>query len=66
MNKIEAIQALSEGKTLTHHLFSEEEFVKLSNNKEYYEFEDGVIQSVEEFWETRKDDTWFHNWKIKN
>lgn len=65
MNKIEAIQALNEGKTLTHQLFSEDEFVKLTNNPEFYEFEDGTFQSIEEFWNIRKDETWFIDWKIK-
>jgi hypothetical protein len=65
MNKIEAIQALSEGKKLTHHLFGDDEFVMMSEENGTYKFEDGVKQFEEEFWKIRKDASWLTDWEIK-
>lgn len=66
MNKIEAIQLLNEGKKLTHQLFSEDEFVKMSSEEGVYEFEDGARQTSEDFWKLRTDRTWFNDWKLKD
>lgn len=65
MVKTEAIQSLKEGNKLTHDLFSDDEFVVMSKEEGFYEFEDGVKQSEEEFWLIRKDYSWLMNWKVK-
>jgi len=53
MNRQEAIQALEDGKTLTHIYFSSDETVKQVGNK--YIFEDGCRCSIRMFWMDRYD-----------
>lgn len=63
MNKQEAIQAMEEGKAVTHRLFTDEEWMK-KLNRTTYEFEDGVLCPVSEFWAFRSIDEWEEGWDI--
>ena len=63
MDREEAIQALKEGKTLTHHTFTKEETVK-GIGKGYYEFEDGRICPNYKFWNYRQDKAFDDGWVI--
>jgi hypothetical protein len=65
MTKSEAIEAIEEGKKITHQWFSDDEFVKMSDEEGVYEFEDGVKQLKEEFWKLRTDLSWLIDWEIK-
>lgn len=64
MNKQEAIQAMKEGKKVTHQYFSDGEFMKFNGNK--YEFEDGVKLTMAEFDQYRIGIEWETNWNIVN
>jgi len=66
MTKIEALQALSEGKTLTHEYFSKEEWVRLHENGFSYEFEDGVKCDPRSFWNYRQGAGFETGWSIFN
>lgn len=64
MNKLEAAQALREGKRLTHPLFTPEEWVELLNRREYV-YEDGVTHKITEFWDLRSGTPeWDENWRV--
>ncbi len=52
MTKDEAIEALDNGKTLTHTFFTSDEWVK-GIGAAMYQFEDGVKCSASEFWKYR-------------
>lgn len=71
MNRQEAINALREGKKITHTYFDKHEyfFMECINPirnpfKVQYVFEDGVTQSEKEFWDLRKDSFWDDGWEI--
>ena len=62
MTKTQAIQAMREGRKVTHYYFSPEEWVK--ENCHLYQFEDGCLSSPEEFWRHRQGPEWGENWEI--
>jgi len=62
MTKQEALKALEEGKTLTHHNFDAHEWVKKEGNN--YLFEDGVRLTPEEFWMYRTVPSWKNDWQL--
>lgn len=62
MNRSEAMQALREGKKITHVYFTDGEFVYLEEGKVMYE--DGASSSVEFFWSIRENELWDKGWKI--
>ena len=64
MTKEEAIQAMCEGKTLTHEYFTDKEWVKTNQAGTVYVFEDGVQCSYSEFWMWRTDNCYAHGWEI--
>lgn len=67
LNKAQVIQALKEGKKLTHRYFSANEFVfQPDPNKNVYQFEDGVQLSANMFWLDRNIDQWDTDWEIIN
>ena len=61
MNREEAIEALENGKKLTHQHFTKNEWVKIS--AEMYQFEDGCRCEPELFWKGRTGGTWESGWK---
>ena len=63
MTKQEAIQAMNEGKKVTHQHFTDDEWMKLAAPG-LYEFEDGYEWPSLSFWEDRKDDSWETGWSI--
>lgn len=62
MNKQEAIQAMLEGKKVTHLYFSNDEWVTMENGQIL--LEDGVRCSPNEFWRWRTDAMWETDWSI--
>jgi len=64
MTKEEALEALSQGHTLTHDLMLPEEHVRLKG-KEYI-FEDGFTTTPKLFWHDRQGPSWQTGWKILN
>jgi hypothetical protein len=63
MTKEEAIQAMKEGKRVTHHWFSPTEWMEGFGRKDY-RFEDGVVCSYNEFWRWRDDASWEDGWSV--
>jgi hypothetical protein len=61
LTKQEAIQAMLEGKKVTHQYFSEKEWVKMSTSGMYL-FEDGYTCPSELFWQDRKGEGWQTGW----
>jgi hypothetical protein len=64
LTKQQAIQAMEEGKIVTHRFFSENEFIKLSDNGYDYETEEGYNVSPHLFWTDRPDPSWLTDWSI--
>ena len=66
MNKQEAIQAMQEGRVVTHKHFSSDETIKEAPNSTSadYEFEDGCLCSFNEFWQFRDDESWSDGWSV--
>jgi hypothetical protein len=67
MSKAEAIEAMKDGKKVTHRYFSPEEWMTMK--KSYLEgwmihLEDSVICSPAEFWRWRTDPTFDTDWSI--
>ncbi|MBK7362689.1 MAG: hypothetical protein IPJ01_10375 [Micavibrio sp.] len=62
MNKQQAIQAMLEGKKVTHLYFSNDEWVTMVNGQ--IVLEDGVKCSPLEFWRWRTDEMWETDWSI--
>jgi len=62
MNKQEAIQAMLEGKKVTHRYFTDDEWVTMENGK--IVFEDGIRCSPEEFWKWRTEECFETDWSI--
>lgn len=64
LNKEQALNALTEGKTISHASFTDEETLKMENGK--YVFEDGVKCYPDEFWKYRQLPSWNYYWRIVN
>ena len=62
MTKSEAIQAMLEGKKVTHRHFSSDEWATMENGK--IVLEDGVKCSPIEFWRWRTDASYETDWSI--
>lgn len=62
MTKDQAKVALNNGKKIAHLYFSKDEWVKKANGE--YQFEDGVICEIDEFWEYRSELMWDNGWEI--
>ena len=62
MNKSEAVQAMKEGKKLTHRWFSNEEWI--TDKDGAFEFEDGCRCGYEEFFEDRDSGSWQTGWSL--
>lgn len=63
MTKEEAIQAMKEGKKLTHRYFTSKEWVTMKEDGSYL-FEDGVSCSALEFWTLRGQEGFNIDWEI--
>lgn len=63
MTKAEILQELANGKKVTHRYFTDNEFLFI-NEKEFYEFEDGVTQTGEQFWLIHKNEAWLIDWEL--
>lgn len=61
LNRQQARDILNNGGRITHRYFMEGEYVEIVGNK--MAFENGTIQSVEEFWSLRKDESWDSGWQ---
>jgi len=64
MDRQQAIQALNEGKTLTHKYFASDEWVR-GIYAGMYLFEDGIKCSATEFWRWRQDSGFDSGWSEK-
>lgn len=62
MTKFEAIQAMKEGKKVTHRYFDKNEWVTMEGNTIL--FEDGVRCSQPEFWIWRNKPEWEIDWSL--
>jgi len=62
MTRTEAIESMENGNKVTHRLFTQEEWMKITGNK--YEFEDGCFCRFDEFWLYREDESWQDCWSI--
>jgi hypothetical protein len=62
MTKTEAIQAMKEGKKVTHRYFSLNEWATMENDQ--IVLEDGVKCSPAEFWRWRTNPTFDNDWSI--
>lgn len=65
MTKQEAIDAMLQGKKVTHEHFTDNEWVKLNGHYEF-EFEDGCRIICDTFWKDRKGERWEVGWHIYN
>lgn len=63
MTKDEAIQAMKQGKKVTHRYFASDEYVCIKTEDEFT-FEDGVTCSPQEFFSTRNHRDWETDWEI--
>lgn len=63
MTKKEAIEAMKQGKRVTHICFTPNEYI-IENSYKNFEFEDGCICSNDMFWMYRKEDIWLTGWSI--
>ena len=66
MTKQEAIQAMREGKKVTHRHFTGLEWVATNQSESEYIFEDGVKCSAQLFWALRSDESWETDWELWN
>ncbi len=63
LSKSEAIQAMREGKKVTHRYFSNDEWVTLTATGLYL-FEDGVVCPSLLFWQDRQGEYWETDWSL--
>lgn len=63
MSKDEAIQAMREGKKITHRWFTDNEWMTMEGRK--IVLEDGVRCDPYEFWNARFQDGWKDGYEIK-
>lgn len=64
MTKPEAIQAMLQGKRVTHEYFTPDEWMKSDSTGEMYTFEDGVRIPEKLFWDDRQHHQWHDNWRL--
>ena len=64
MSKEEAIQAMKEGKKVTHRFFSSDEWMTIENG--FLLLEDGVRISLEDFFNFRSDSLWDNGYELYN
>ena len=64
MEKNEAIQAMKDGKKVTHRYFSEGEWCKSSSDGKEIYTEDGYTHSASEFWSYRETEGFDNGWSI--
>ena len=64
MSKEEAIQAMKEGKKVTHRFFSSDESMTIENG--FLLLEDGVRISLEDFFNFRSDSLWDNGYELYN
>ena len=64
MNKQEAIEAMQEGKKVTHQHFSPNEWMTMKD--EMILLEDGVVCPPKEFWKCRADSAWDDGYELFN
>lgn len=62
MNKEEAIQAMQEGKKVTHRYFTPDEWMTMRMGMVV--LEDGVVCTPQEFWQWRTDSVWNNGYKL--
>lgn len=65
MTKAEAIQAMKEGKKVTHHLFSPDEWMTMRCDGMVV-LEDGVICTTEDIWRWRTSNDWDNGYELFN
>lgn len=63
MNKQEAIEALLQGKKLTHDYFSDDEYITMPNPYTM-RMEDGAEIDADTFWSDRPHPNWDEGWNI--
>jgi hypothetical protein len=64
MTKQEALQAMKDGKKVTHQLFVDEEFIYIKNEVIYDEKDYPMTGGQIDFWTDRKGDKWLYGWSI--
>jgi hypothetical protein len=62
MTRTEAIQAMGEGRKITHRYFSDNEYVYLDGK--YYITEDGCKHDPDVFWSLRSSESWDDGYSI--
>ena len=62
MTKAEALQAMREGKKVTHCYFDSYEWMTIQNDMIL--FEDGVTITIEEFYNIRNQDSWENEYSL--
>jgi hypothetical protein len=62
LTREEAVEALLSGKKLTHNYFTNNEWVMMMGD--FMLFENNQTQSVDSFWNIRKNDWWNSGWNI--
>lgn len=63
LTKKEAMEAINNGKRITHRSFTSDEWVERHNGSQYV-FEDEVKQFRHEFWAMRNSSAWDGGWSI--
>lgn len=63
MTKLEAIQAMRDGKKVRHYYFSPDEWMSLTSGGNFL-LEDGVVCIPAEFWFWRTEKEWDTDWEI--
>ena len=67
MTKEEAIQAMLDGKKVTHRFFMDDEYMFLCDKiNNVYQFEDGVEIDAQKFWGMKMEniEDWEEDWEI--
>ena len=64
MNRTEAINALKEGKRLSHKSFTPEEWIE-GSSRHFYVYENGCRCTAAEFWRYRHSKGFDHGWVEK-
>lgn len=62
LTKVQAIEAMKQGKKLKHRFFTEGEYITMDNNK--INTEDGYLCTAQEFWAVRFSEAWHTGWYI--